>query len=164
MTEDQIDFQATLKKIVAPKINPLGYQKITLPKWKGAPITFFQKHLFDNIYGYIQFQLGRWAPAPPGAPPMPRSFDVTLIRNIGDEPDPIPKEYPYYVTMTLSSVLWVVLGIYKYEWQYHEWKYFTKTELEEQLQMATDDLISYGISWLEDPSSKNPLLNNPNEQ
>jgi hypothetical protein len=158
MPENQIDFQAALKKIVIPKVTPLGYQKITSPKWKGAPITFFQKHLFDNIYGYIQFQLGRWAATPPGVTPMARSFKIRLIRNIGDEPDPIPREYPYYLTMSLSSVLWVVLGIYKYEWQYHEWKYFTKDELKEQLQMATEDLVSYGIPWLEDPNSKKPLL------
>jgi hypothetical protein len=155
----RINFQTALKKVVASKIGPLGYRKISMPKWKGAGITFFRKHLLDDTYGYIQFQLGRWAATPPDVPPMPRSFKIILLRNQGTEPDPIPREYPYYLTMSLSSLLWVVLGIYKYEWQYHEWKYFTADELEIQLQLATDDLVQYGIPWLEDLKSKNPLLN-----
>lgn len=158
MGENRIDFQAALKKLVVPRIAPLGYQKLSLPKWRGAPVTYFRKRLFDDIHGYVQFHLGKWASTPPGVPPIPRRFDVYLIRNLGDEPDPIPRDYPYYVTMSLSSVLWVVLGIYKYEWQYHEWKYFTEDELKEQLEMATEDLISFGIPWLEDPKSRNPLL------
>lgn len=158
MNEPRIDFQAALNKNVLPRIGPLGYQKITLQQLKRAPITFFRKHLFDNFYGYIQFQRGKWASAPLGVPSMLRNFDIHLIRNIGDEPDPIPREYQYYLTMSLSSVLWVESGIYKYEWQYHEWQYLTADELKIQLEMATDDLIQYGIPWLEDLKSKNSLL------
>lgn len=158
MIPDQVNFQAALKKFVVPGIAPLGYQKIRLPNLRGAGVTFFRKHLFDDIYAYIQFQLGRWAAAPLGVPPIPRSFKIILIRNIGDEPDPIPREYPDYLIMPLSSVLWVALGIYKYEWQYHEWKFFTKEELQDQLELAMDDLISYGIPWLEDMNSRNTLL------
>jgi len=158
VTKPKINFQLALKKIVTPKIGPLGYQKITLPKLKGAGITFFQKHLFDDVYGYVQFQLGRWTPTPPGMPPIPMSFNIILIRNIGDEPDTIPRENQYYLQMPLSYLLWMVFNVHKYGHEYHEWKYLTTEELEAQLQMATDDLVLYGIPWLEDLKSRNPLL------
>jgi len=156
MDESRINFQNSLRKIVIPAISPLGYEKFVPPKGlKDSRLTFFRKHLFDNTYAYIMFQLRRWAPMPPNMQPMPRSFWITLIRNPGDEPDLIPREYPYYLNMSLSHVLWAVLGIYKYQRGYHEWKYFTADELDVQLQMAAEDLVNHGIPWLEDLKSKN---------
>jgi hypothetical protein len=157
MANQKIDFQLALKKIVVPRIGSLGYQKITLPKLRGSGITFFQKHLFGDVYGYLQFQLGNWVPTPYPMTPMPRSFRIFLVRNIGSEPITIPSDDDhYYLNQGLSRLLWVILGIFKYEWEYHEWKYFTVDELETQLQIATEDLILYGIPWLEDLNSKNP--------
>jgi hypothetical protein len=158
MTTNRIDFQAGLKKAVIPRLSVLGYQKIYLPMLRGAPVTFFQKHLFENYYGYIFFQIHPWAPAPAGFESMPRLFSVHLIRNIGEEPDNIPKEYPYYLHNSLSYYLWNGLDNHKYESMYHEWEFHTKENLVDQLTLATEDLVAYGIPYLEDMNSKNPLL------
>jgi len=165
MTTNRIDFQAALKKAVIPKLLPLGYQKMHLSeKWRGAPITFFQKHLFENFYGYIQFQIAPWTPNPIGCEPMQRSFYLYLVRNIGEEPDPIPRKYPFYLFMPVSYLLWNIFDFHKYESMYHEWNYLTKEELINQLEMATDDLLSFGIPYLEDLNSKNPFMKSGNDE
>jgi hypothetical protein len=151
MTKNRIDFQAGLKKAVIPRLSKLGYEKLHLSdKWRGALVTFFQKHLFENYYGYIMFQIQPWAPLTSEFEPNPRQFAVYLIRNIGLEPDLIPRKYPYYTYMPLSYLIWNIFDTRKYESMYNFWEYHTKEDLIDQLTLATEDLVTYGNPYLED--------------
>ena len=58
--------------------------------------------------------------------------------------------------MTLGQLMWVVLDVKTYGWQYHEWGFSTEEELSDQLQDSVEKAIQYGIPWLENPESENP--------
>jgi hypothetical protein len=55
-------------------------------------------------------------------------------------------------------MLWVVFDHYKYGWQHHRWEYLNTDEREEQLHLATGDIIIDGIPWLADPNTQPPFL------
>jgi hypothetical protein len=156
----QINFKQNLKKVVAPRLQPLGYDLMEMPQSTGVGTFFFRKHLFEDIFGFVSFDLRRWHPAPPGAVLSPRSFRVSLLRNRGEQPKlghgSGESIYQNWLDMSLSYLLWTVLAVKVYSGPYHEWKFLTSDELEAQLQDAVGKLLQHGIPWLEDPVSKNP--------
>jgi hypothetical protein len=156
----QIHFRQTLIKTVTPDLRTLGYERMDRQESVGIGVFFFRKHLFDDVHGFVSFQLKQWHPPPPHIAPTPRRFAVDLWRNRGMQPRyGHGSEEDYYgdwLYMPLGQLLWVVLDIRAYSSQYHEWEFFTSEELGTQLQDAIEKLVRYGIPWLEDPGSENP--------
>lgn len=156
----RINFRQRLIRTVFPCLLPLGYDLVKRPESVGIGMFFFGKHLYDDIYSFVSFQLMRWHPPPVRAAPVPRRFQVSLLRNRGPQPHyghgSGENCYKNWLYMPLDQLLWTVLDVKVYSSQYHEWKFFTSEELETQLQDAAEKLIQYGIPWLENPESENP--------
>lgn len=151
---ERINFRSFIRKITAPQLRLLGYEEIKeTENNKGITTTLFRKHLYGDIYAFVEFQLGRWVSI---IPPIPRTFDVALIRNKGNIPDTIGiNRDEKYIMFPLSILLWNVLGVQKYGSPQHWWKYSNVYELETQLNMVNEDLTEYAIPWIEDEKSTN---------
>jgi len=156
--DKRIRFKRTLLKVASPSLQSLGYEFVELPEWAGVGSFFFRKHLGNNVYAFISFDLLRWHPSSSGAESMPRRFRVTLWRNIGDQPKLGygDDSYEGWLNVPLSYLLWAMLGIKVYPSQYYQWEFFTSENLEVQLRDAVEKLVQYGIPWLENPASRNP--------
>jgi hypothetical protein len=135
------------------------------PEFADAKSTFLKKHLFKDIYGFVSFQLGTGQFTPSRKASSPARFRVDLWRNRG----PLPHHghgtgeglYENWLYMPLGQLLWVVLDVKIYSWQYHEWEFSTSEELDTQLEDAIEKLVQYGIPWIEDPESRNPYSSWP---
>lgn len=153
-----IRFADAVRKIVTPQLRVYGYEIIKLENWKGSGDVFFRKYIFQDIHGFIQFSRSPWIEPVPNRKISKRSFDVYLIRNKGDEPDTLRKsrEDKLSLLLPIDYLLWDVLNIKKYNNRYFKWTYHDQDELEEQLNVVVEDLLLYGIPWMDDINSRNP--------
>lgn len=151
-----IRFVETVKKIASPQVHKYGYKIIT--PWKGSSSVFFQKNIYQDYYGFIQFSRSPLVIPIPGNTTSRRSFQVYLLRNKGEKPVGllINPEDKFELSMTLCYLFWDILNITKYNSRYYEWDYHNQSQLEVQINRVIDDLVQYGIPWLEDINSRNP--------
>ena len=155
-----IRFSDTVRKIVAPQLRQYGYEQIIPPGYKGSGIILFSKNVFDDLNGFIEFDRSQWVAPEANDSEMVRRFWVLLFRNKGNEPDRIQEQRgdKYFSVISLSYLLWDVYHVHKYEWRHYSWDYTSLKELKTQLETVMEDLVQYGIPWLEDPKSKSPFL------
>jgi hypothetical protein len=153
-----IRFADTVKKIAGPQLRTYGYALINLENWKGSGDVFFQKNIYQDMQGFIQFSRSPWVVPVPNSTKSQRSFDVYLIRNKGDKPDTLRKsrEDKYALLLPIDYLLWDVLNVKKYKSRYFKWEYNDQVQLEEQLNRVIEDLTRYGIPWIDDLNSRNP--------
>lgn len=153
-------YKKILARTVVPRLLPLGYELVDSPDWAGIGSFLFRKHLFDNVHAFIEFHFMEWAKPPSGIEPTPREFDVRLWCNKGEKPRLGEGEgehfYENWINLPLNFLLWDILNVKVYEGRYHFWKFLTSDGLDSQLRDASENIIRYGIPWLEDKNSKNP--------
>ena len=156
-------FRKILVQIVEPSLLPLGYEFVgSLPDKPDSAenipsMSFFRKRLWEDVFGFVSFQKLNMHAALPGEK-FAQSFNVDLWRNKGPQPHHGygSNEYRNWLLVPLGQLLWAVLDIKVYSWQYHTWGFSTPDDLSRQLRDAVEKLLEYGIPWLENPESKNP--------
>ncbi len=121
-------------------------------------MLFFRKNLWEDVFGFVSYKFMNQHIEPQNDRERPQSFDVGLWRNKGVLPHHGfgSNEYENWLNMPLAQLMWTVLDVKTYPWQYHTWGFATQDELAEQFQDSVEKLIEYGIPWLENPESQNP--------
>jgi hypothetical protein len=147
-------------KIGTKMLGQFGYECVEIPQFQGIRFYFLRKCLGENIYAFIAFHQYSYVNLVINGEQLPRTFDLTMWRNIGDIPrhgyNPNEENLPNWIFLSLPQLLWFVLKINIYEGPNHIWKYHNEEELVTQLEDAFEKMIEYGIPWLENPDSKNP--------
>jgi hypothetical protein len=147
-------------KIGSQRLNHLGYEYYDRPTLKGRTVFFFRKNLGKDVYTFIDFKQYSFVKTVINGKDMPRRFDITLWKNLGENPrlgfEVNQNNLKNWINITLSFLLWSILDIKVYESPYHIWEYHNQEELISELNGAFDMTIDYGIPWLENPNSKYP--------
>jgi len=150
----------TFIKVGNQELGSFGYEYFDNNKIQGSGTYFLRKNLVENIYTFIAFQNLPYVHYEVNGIEVPRTFDISLWRNIGETP-----RYGYniqednlerWIFVPLPILLSSVLNLQIYEGPYHVWKYHDEAELILELSDAIDKTVEYGIPWLEDLSSMNP--------
>lgn len=150
----------TFIKVGKEKLGLFGYEYFDNNKIQNRGTYFLRKNLVENIYTFIAFQNFPFVRYEVNGIEVPRTFTISLWRNIGDVP-----RYGYnrneenlenWLENRLPHLMWSVLGVRIYGSPNHVWKYHDEAELILELGDAIDKTIEYGIPWLEDLSSNNP--------
>jgi hypothetical protein len=145
------DFEATLQQIVAPRLQTRGY-KYESALQDGDVLFGFQKDLGDAVRALIQFQRHRRAAQAIGG-----EFTVNLLRVKAFDLQPRTfGGYPGALGARLSHVLWYVYDLQLYPQSIYWWPAATSEELAASLNEVVDQLLEYGLPWLEDPHGKRP--------
>jgi hypothetical protein len=146
-------FKQIIRAIVAKPLEDLGYSCDVFPQWED--VWFGKKVLFDNetTYLLIGFQ-------PSGSRQACSRFAVNLWRdyvNFEIEGGALIEETDYFLYARLASCLWIK-DRYDSEWESdHWWNCFDEETLTLNCKEAVHLLERYGIPWLENPATKNPV-------
>ena len=144
-------FKTTLAKLVEPELAPLGYEiNLDPPGFDEQGHVWFERTLDKGVCIIIYFQ-----PYPLGLENFIR-FAVNLTRNsfLCEERYGGKQHYGYYLFERLAPWLWIE-DRYNPEWSSDYWWHFRNVEeLESACQDAVEKLLQYGISFLEDLTSR----------
>jgi hypothetical protein len=125
-----MSFESSLLEIVAPQLQPLGYEYNA--RLRSADELFgFGKPLNDNLQAVVQFQVRHSAP---------QSFTVNLLRGMDD-----------LRGARLSSMLWYVIGLREYPVSDYWWP-----ANEAAVRDAVAKVVQYGVPWIEDAGAPRP--------
>jgi hypothetical protein len=125
-------FEASLIKIVASQLSPLGYEYDARLR-ASDELLGFRKPLGGEVQAIIQFQV---------RPGRSESFTVNLLRMKADVVDGGAR---------LSTVLWYVAGLREYPVSDYWWPVN-----EAALQDAANKIAPYGVPWIEDADAPKP--------
>lgn len=152
--------KAIFKKIGAEKLTQYGYYYFVPFGETERKMYFFRKKLSEEIYTFIAYKQYMYVDATGSGFDLPRRFDISLWRNYGEIPrmgyDNNEKNMENWIYLSLQSLLWNELNLHIYEGPNHIWKFHDEAELIYELQNALNQVVDYGIPWLEDLNSKNP--------
>lgn len=160
MTVSRRRFRQALRRVVASALEPRGYRLIDEPEgYKGVVggvyMMFFQKRLWEDTYGSIGFRVLPLYMEPQEAKLWRQAFGVVMYRHRGTVPQP-PDFEGNNIDVSLAYLMWTILDVKVYGSGHHEWGFSTEEELEDALQDAVENLVAYGLPWLEDPSTQDP--------
>jgi hypothetical protein len=125
-------FEDLLCQIVAPQLQPLGYEYAAGLR-AADELYSFRKPLGDDVQAIVQFQVRH---------STPESFTVNVLRmNVTG----------YECGARLSYVLWYVEGVREYPASDYWW-----TTSEANLQDAAAKVTQYGARWIEDLHAPRP--------
>lgn len=171
------EFEEALQNIVAPELELAGYKIREYARTKKRLHSYFTKHLWDNLNAFVVFQQIQSIDRP-----SQFSFDVLLFRKKTSDPFGINQSYlEEDLQVPLGRFLWAAYGVLIYppelvEWKtvfreesgklipirepaprFFKWECASRKELERRLKDALEKVKQYGIPWLEDPESRNPI-------
>jgi hypothetical protein len=125
-----MSFESSLLEIVAPQLQPLGYEYAAHLR-AGDELFDFGKPLRDNLQAVVQFQVRH---------STPKSFTVNLLRGMDD-----------VCGARLSSMLWYVIGLREYPVSDYWWP-----ANETALRDAVAKVVQYGVQWIENAHAPRP--------
>lgn len=135
-------FEAALLKIIAPRLQPLGYA-YDARRRLGHELSGFTKPLADNAQAVIQFQRQDRS--------APDRFTVNLI---------CARSVALSAARTraarLGYVLWYVHDLRVYPAPDFWWTAADAAQREAALIDAADQIERYGVPWVEDPAAPRP--------
>jgi hypothetical protein len=123
-------FESSLLEIVAPQLQPLGYE-YDARLHSTDELFGFRKPFGDDAQAVVQFQLRR---------STPESFTVNLLRVNADVRG-----------ARLSTVLWYVIGLRDYPVSDYWWPANAAA-----LQDAAEKVAQYGVPWIENVHAPRP--------
>ncbi len=142
------DFEAALIEHLAPRLQPLGYDYEARLRL-GAELFGFRKALDNDVQALIQFQRQ--------AADTAEHFTVNLIRACESEIQPRSYGGKHDARgARLSYVLWFVHDRRDYPVSDYWWTVTDSASREAALLDAGDQLVHFGIPWLEDPDPSRP--------
>jgi len=151
---EQSYFQSILVTVVGQAFSAAGYALEETPvQWAGGRFRFF-KHLDNDLYGFIEFQMlsyvdSEWASG------MPSRVRVTLIRTDKLNPS-VNSPHPQFARRDLSDLVVEDFGVPILPSSGYWWTFKNTDKLGKALAEAGHLVIGYGIPWLEgqlDPSN-----------